>query len=290
MKIGILGLGSIGRKHFSNFQNLGCEVIGYDPEFSAYKDYNEVLGCDGLVIASPSKMHYCHILEGTGVKKPMLVEKPLVMTHEQSEKVPLTYIRMVGYNLRFRPCVQKARAWIGAGKIGHPQWARFICAQYNDRPAYRRDGVILNWSHEIDLAFHLLGEGSVMTAFHSNDETIADLIIAHVNNRCLTTVHLDYITRPEDRGFTIAGEDGTINVGTLENHAYLMDNQGTLRDTSRGNSSYEEDYINEAIAFKQIVEHGIAPDDTPEFCTAKQGQLVVEACLDAKYFGASGGR
>src|SRR6266849_523498 len=59
-KIGILGLGSIGSRHFQNFKDLGCEVLGYDPFITPLaQDREYVLDwADSIVIATPTARHH----------------------------------------------------------------------------------------------------------------------------------------------------------------------------------------------------------------------------------------
>ncbi len=156
MKIGVIGLGSIGMRHARNLQSLGHKVIGYDPIEELRDQFpGEGLTEEAYVFATPTKHHYGNILDSALTYKPLFVEKPIAHLWHPDFHI----VRMVGYNLRFHACVKKAKEWIDAGRIGKPLWANFTCGQFSDKPAYLRDGVILNWSHEIDLALHLLGPG-----------------------------------------------------------------------------------------------------------------------------------
>jgi predicted dehydrogenase len=279
-KIGILGLGSIGSRHKANFEALGCEVVGYDPILTGYSSFNDVLACDAMVIASPTDMHFKHIMV---CEKNLLVEKPLVMTRKEWEEVPLHHIRLVGYNLRFHSCVKKVRQWLAKGTIGKPLWARFTCAQYNDREAYRRDGVVLNWSHEIDLALHLLGKAEVQGAALTDGESLADILLRHEHNGCHTVIHLDYLTQPERRGFVIIGTHGSIDADLVNRQAFMKDNDGRLIHNHFGEDTFDSNYLTEAEAFLALIENKIMPQHLIG-CTAKQAHDVVDICLEVKEF------
>lgn len=277
-KIGIIGhLGSIGSRHYKNFKDLGCEVFGCDMG----GDLRALIKCDAIVIASPTLFHVLHISQFQDYAIPLLVEKPVVMRRAEMMAGGLRNVKMVGYNLRFHSCVRKVREWLGAGLIGKPIWARFNCAQFNDRPDYRRDGVILNWSHEIDLAQYLLGPMEFVTCAtqcHNNPlkEDLADIIVRHMPG-CQTLIHLDYLTKPERRGFVIVGEAGSIDADLVSRQAFCKDANGGLLHNHFGRDSFDGNYIAEAQAFLDRL-------DGKEVigCTAEEALAVVDICFKAK--------
>ena len=281
VKIVILGLGSIGTRHLNNFKKLGCDVVGYDPLSTPFDKFDQVMDCDGIVIATPTSEHFKGIKYVHHMQKPMFVEKPLVKTSEDLDATPLDYIKMVGYNLRFHSCVRWTRDLLGKGLIGRPLWARFTCAQYNDRPVYRRDGVILNWSHEIDLAFHLLGNADVVAASSIGEpELLAELSLVHTNHQCHTTIHLDYLTQPERRGFAIIGQDGSIDVDLVARQGFMKDRDGRVLHSYFGEDSFDSNYLEEAKTFLKVMGGEILEE--PFFCTAEEAWDVNNACLIAK--------
>jgi predicted dehydrogenase len=276
-KIGILGLGSIGSRHFENFKNLGCEVRGYDPKRDSNIERNQLLAwADAFVIASPTIQHCIDAFDCEKEDKPCFVEKPIIATVNQA--LPINHkVLMVGYNLRFHSCVKRARAWLGEGLIGKPLWARFTAAQYSDKADYIRDGLCLNWSHEIDLALFLLGHATMMTSA-GDDQRVVDIILNHDVHHCQTLVHLDYISKWERRGFLIVGEIGSIEVDLVMRQAFLRDNKGSLPEIyydRRG--SYDRDYVAEARAFLDRLD-----GHTVDGCTADEAMHVANICLLAK--------
>lgn len=276
MKIGILGLGSIGKRHFENFRKLGCEVRGYDPGVDGYDRHQVVGWADAIVIATPTNSH-AHDIGDMPRELPLFVEKPYVAKRWEHNSVYTQSTLMVGYNLRFHSCVIQARKWLGEGMIGKPLWANFTCAQYNDKPAYLRDGVILNWSHEIDLALYLLGRAEVKASVIQDElEDMASITLQHCNSECLTTIHLDYLTDPERRGFEIICENGSIEADLVARTATTK-GPNVCDVTFRGKDSYDQNYLDEARAFLDRID-GL---DTIG-CTAKEALEVVDICLTAK--------
>lgn len=286
-KIAVIGLGSIGSRHARNLVRLGHEVYGYDPGIVAgvpgvkmHSDPITLPEADAYVIASPTSTHANYIFRFGA--KPLFVEKPIadrliIITDEWAGS-----IAMVGYNLRFHSCVLAAKDWIDGGHIGTPQWANLVCAQRNDKPAYLRDGVILNWSHEIDLALHLLGPAELVECVADDKETMADLILVH-DNGCQSTIHLDYLTRPEIRQSIIVGSDATIIMDLAHRHAWLRKDHLQAPISVAGDDSFDSNYLDEMETF-------IARIDGQETigCTGSEGLEVLKICLEAKRLAGVG--
>lgn len=265
MKFGVIGLGSIGMRHAKNLLAMGHTVLGYDPDGSRMKLLLEQGGeagwmkpeavssgiLDAVVITTPTHQHWAGLDAAITAGKHVFVEKPIgdiKMTNADCFRIAKkkNLVIMVGNNLRFHSCVKKAKEWMP--KIGQPLWANFTLAQYNDKPAYLRDGVILNWgAHEIDLALYLLGEVKVMSSVvgRGREETIADIGLLHANG-CAAHIHLDYLTKPEWRGFDIIGTDGRMHCNLVERYIGF---RGSHEDGFWGNDSFDENYIEEMQAF-----------------------------------------
>lgn len=292
MKFGVLGLGSIGSRHARNLRSLGHEVLGYDPDEKKMRENfgktwtrDEVVAkSDAFVIASPTPKHhddwaFC------GPGRPdgrIFIEKPLANMSEMpwfAAESPATLKKIrVGYMLRFHPCVKAAKAWLEAGHIGEPIWASFTCGQFNDKPDYLRDGVILNWSHEIDLALYLLGPAKVVAAsVHCNagNDDIADFVLQHASG-ARSTIHLDYVTRNEIRESWIVGTEKNIGMDLLGRR----NSMGKIIQEFGG--SFDDDYLDEMNAFANYAtgQHVIDIRKGPpvQFATGEDGLAVLEIC------------
>lgn len=273
MRVGILGLGSIGLRHAKNALALGHEVFGFDPDearqalLGGYGGIpatrTSVLAADYTIIASPTPHH---IADLQSIQNPTLVEKPI---GDAPIDFDLGLVRMVGYNLRYHDCVKQAKNWIEAGFIGKPLHGNFVLAQFNDKPAYLRDGVCLNWSHEIDLCLHLLGPATALSHV-DKDNTISDLFLEH-HNGTVSSIHLNYVNKREERYFTILGDSGKIHcVLSPYRHADCWTEDGSIFSYMY-HSTFDEDYITEMKAF---INDAIGPG-----CTAEQGKAVLDICL-----------
>lgn len=283
-RISIIGLGSIGLRHARNLLAMGHIVHGFDPSDIArnkaadigVKSWSDDV--DAYVIASPTYHHAqdiqaCFNLNGIGV----FVEKPIA--HRKFDTVD--WVDMVGYNLRFHSSVKQAKVWMDHGLIGDPIWANFVCGQYNDRPAYLRDGVILNWSHEIDLALYLLGDAELAakSVQHNTDgqDVMADILLTHGND-CRTSIHIDYNSRPEQRYFRIVGTKGYI-FGSLTDPRYaaIHTADASTQTLIYGTDSFDENYKEEMQAFLDRI-------DGKETigCTGEEALKVLDICLKVK--------
>jgi predicted dehydrogenase len=278
--IAVHGLGSIGMRHARNLIRMGHDVCGYDEDKSKIDQLLATGGradwpehIDGVVIATPTPVHAATLdIYQKLADVPIFVEKPIA-----AEPVATTKnIIMVGYNLRFHACVKKARDWLRDGIIGTPVWSNLVCAQYSSKPDYLRDGVIMNWSHEIDLALYLLGPGVLQTCAVDQKETIADLTIWHYP--CQSTVHLDYLTLPEIRQTIIVGTEGQIVMDLVNRRCWLRDKRGIYVDEiNHPIDSWTENYYEEMAAFCDRI-------DGKETigCSAQEALDVLTICLQAR--------
>lgn len=280
MKIGVIGLGSIGGRHLKNLVDLGHEVYGYDieakniPSTGWRPEYAKKL--DAVVICSPTDLHAQHLkgCEGT----PTFVEKPLLGANTPKIDIITDHILMVGYNLRFHPCVKRAKEWIDAGDIGQPVWANFTLGQRSIKPPYLRDGVILNWSHEIDLCLYLLGGwGSITssTRIDSGRDVLTDILIRHSAN-LQSVIHLDYLTEPEVRQTIIVGKRATIIMDLVSHNAWLRDKDGGILEHVQGDG-WDQTYVEEMEAFLAQTR-----GEKTLGCTAEEALRVLHVCLEVR--------
>lgn len=285
MKIGILGVGSIGMRHFRNLRAMGHDIIAWDPvadnDAGIPSRERVIAAAEALIIASPTSQHYQDLVDCMATGKPTFVEKPIAATHiewSQLQNFESTKQLFVGFNLRFHRGVMQAKQWLEGGTIGKPIWARFAVAQKSERRDYLRDGVILNWaSHEVDLALHLLGPACVKCAAADEDETLVDMVLEHANG-CRSIVHADYLTSPEHRAFHISGENGMISVSLPDPGLCCLNS--TVRAP---HNSFDENYVAEMRAFLDRIE-----GKQMRGATGEDGLAALGICLDAKLMaGAS---
>lgn len=310
--MGVLGLGSIGRRHIRNLLHLGQNVLAFDPAPDSGKQFAEEFGegfstrekvldaADALVIASPNAFHLCDLEDAIANGIPTLVEKPFA--HDANRAAELVkrakcsgLIIAAAHNLRYRLVVQRVRELISSGLIGKPLWAHFLCASWlpdwrphqDYRTNYAADretgGVIFDLIHELDLAFHLLGPAEVHSGvavrsgvLEIESEDMADLVLRHASG-CQTSLHLDYITRPRRRCFTIAGVDGMLTADLLTGAVRVAGrDDATLVEEIR-QSDRNEEYILELQDFLRALD-----GDKSRMCPADEAVAVLRLACDAR--------
>jgi myo-inositol 2-dehydrogenase/D-chiro-inositol 1-dehydrogenase len=187
VRIGILGCGSIARSaHLpSLIRTPGVSVVALADHDGAnvaaaqaivrgarvHRDYESVLrepDVDAVIIALPPALHADAAIAALEHGKHVYVEKPLATTSKEAARMVAaarrtTLTAMVGFNYRFHPVVQAARARIVAGALGTPIGVRSVfataakpIASWKQRRA-SGGGVLLDLAvHHIDLAHYLL--------------------------------------------------------------------------------------------------------------------------------------
>src|SRR5262245_48355011 len=285
MRVGVIGLGSIGMRHVRNLEMLGHAVVGHDPIISGSVPRMSIddmkTQCDAVVIASPTNTHFHYLQQFVEAGVSTLVEKPvadgeqlkvaLVLSLAREKKIPV----FVGFNLRFHACVKMTKEWLDEGLIGKPLWAGFCVAQQNSRPEYRRVGVALNWlSHEVDLALHLFGPADFVHAF-GDDRNMVDMMIKH-RSGVQTMLHGNYLANPEMRDYRIVGESGNIIVDLAARWATIA--VGDYRNRFDAEDNWDENYLQEMAAFM---------GDGKGLATGADGLYALQLCLSARE-GAGG--
>lgn len=280
MRIGIVGHGSIGRRHAANARALGHEVKVYDPanvrDFShEHKLYD---WCEAAVIATPTLWHEGPLRACIERGKHALVEKPLSTLYSKaladliSEAKAKGLTIMMGNNLRFHDCVKVAKEKIERSAIA-PVWAHFTCATPPNQN--EKEGVILSsGAHEVDVATHLFGPvdyvAGASARYTETHDDVADFTLVHKNG-VRSSFHLDFITELRTRDFWISGGD---------RHFYSHSDNRSYRFMGHAEQfpgSYDDDYVDEMRSF---VDH-IGGKETSG-ATGQDGLDTLRVLLDVK--------
>lgn len=286
IKFGILGYGgSIGSRHGKNLMYLGHQVIGFDPAVKGKHSREEVLGmADAIIICTPTREHFRDMVDAH--HKHILVEKPVAFDAPPSAvrgfmqgKSSMGEVVAVGNNLRFHESVIKTKNIIDSGEIGKVGWAEFWVNQKTEKPLYLMDGVSRNWgAHEIDLALYLLGpavatEITKLTLADDNDVEMA-CSLQHENG-AFTSIHMDYLTEPEKRGYKIVGSKGVIEVDLFARTVKCGDNQWKMTDT------YDENYLAELKEFIHCVDMRAINKNSP-LASGNEGAATLDIILSLR--------
>lgn len=245
----IVGCGSIARRHAANLKKLGVKrVLAFDFDPSRVEYMRRELDCEPLLsieagldvrpgvalICTPPPAHADAALAAISRGIPCFIEKPAAHTVAAAERMRRAALRrrvpvVIGYQLRFHPAVAWIRRGLDEERWGPVQYIRAQVGQYlpDWRPwqDYRKSytareslggGILLDASHEIDLALHLAGPArSVfcaadrLSALEIDAEDTAELTL-RFRGGAMGSVHLDMIRRAYDRSCQILCRDGVI--------------------------------------------------------------------------------
>ena len=186
-KIAVLGCGRIGRMHAANvaahrraslamvydIQHAAANEVASEYYVAAAQTAEEVFqssDVDAVLIATATPTHAEYIEASVAAGKPVLCEKPIDLSLERvntcaarvaDQNIPV----QIGFNRRFDPGHQAARAALVAGEIGELHQVIITSrdpgmpsrAYYEEAGGLFRDMVI----HDFDLARFMLGEEPV---------------------------------------------------------------------------------------------------------------------------------
>ena len=291
MAVAVLGLGSIGLRHARNLLTLEQTVVGFDPAPDRRAALVEAGGTavetrdaaiEAVVVASPNAHHLEDMAAAVDAGCHVFVEKPLAHTVDGVKGVleragRADRVVFAGLNQRFNPAVREVRALIADGRLGSVLWGRFLTALYlpdwrpwqDHRKGYAADpatgGVIFDAVHEFDLAHHLLGRARTLAATARSSgsleipsDDVADILLGHPGG-VVSSLHLDYVTRPPHRVIDFAGAAGLLNVDVLGRRLVLHDGDGKTVLERAYDTTFDDDYRDEMAAFLDCVEAGREP-------------------------------
>jgi predicted dehydrogenase len=252
----IVGLGSMGRRHLANLRFLApqAKVCVWRRQASGDKTGEELADTivfrfeDALgfrpqlaIICSPAPYHLEPALELARRGVPLLIEKPLSDRLDGVDELISVCDRsraslLVGYNFRFCQQLCLMREAILQGHIGRLLSLRAEVGQYlpDWRPGrdYRQGnsargdlggGVLLELSHELDIARWLAGEVATVSAQlgHVSDleidvEDLAEITLGFASG-AIGAVHLDMIAPAPSRSCRATGSTGIVEWNAISN-------------------------------------------------------------------------
>jgi predicted dehydrogenase len=232
VKIAIVGLGLIGRRHAQIIQGVDQAELSaiVDPDPQAQHIAND-MGCawfssllqmvtdhqpDGVILATPTQMHIeqCLICVDHGL--PVLVEKPLCnATADAAQLLDLARARnipiLTGFHRRYNPKIQAAKTAIDQGHLGQLRAIATQCWFYKpdyyfDQAPWRKKSgagpISVNLAHDIDLMRYLCGDVNTVYAMSTpalrgyENEDLATAVLRFENGAVGTISVSDSIASP----------------------------------------------------------------------------------------------
>ena len=283
MKALIVGLGAIGQRHVRNLRLLlgnGVEFLAcrvrhlsqtITPELTVdpNRDVEHTLGVRAFnnaeealeqkptmaLICNPTSLHLPVALLAANAGCHIFVEKPLSASLAGVDDLARELDRrqlvgLVGYQMRFHPCLRRVRELLAAAAVGaiiavHAhvgedirEWHKY--EDYRQSYAARSDlggGTILTQIHEIDYLFWFFGMprrlfsvGGHLSRLELDVEDTANILMEYhiLGKHVPVHIHQNYLQRPAKRTLEIIGDAGTISVDLMTPSLSLVDAQGRI--------------------------------------------------------------
>ena len=182
MRVGLFGIGQMGRNHFKVLRRLGHAVRVYDPDIDEINTHDlvgiSIFGMElekliewseAFIIATPTETHYQLLYQLADAGKPILCEKPLCETSSLAEdvveafgiaKIPLH----IGFTERHNPVIRKIKEMLDEK---NPEIYHVEINRVGSLPPerYRQEGAVLDIGiHDYDLTNHLFGSASLLNS------------------------------------------------------------------------------------------------------------------------------
>jgi predicted dehydrogenase len=288
MRILIAGLGGIGQRHLRNLRALPgekLEIIAVDPrqEIPVVNDQLQVEAGetmhsmynvrivpslesalewkpDVVFVCNPTSMHITTAVRAARAGCHLFIEKPLSHTMEQVDELiemvkNRELVAVVGYQMRFHPCLQRLHELIRQGTVGRilsvhaevgeylPGWHKY--EDYRQMYASRQDlggGVILSQIHEMDYLYWLFGLprsmytlGGHLSSLEVDVEDTADILMkVDMDGQAFpVSLHEDYLQRPPSRTCKVIGDKGKILIDLVEPGVEVFDGEGRQISTEK---------------------------------------------------------
>ncbi len=249
MKFLIVGLGSIGRRHFRNLIALGEKDIALlrtrkatlpDDELAGYPVETDIHAAlqkhkpDAVIVGNPTSMHLDVAIPAAETGCHVLLEKPVSHSLERLDVLQKAAQKsgskiLVGFQFRYHPTLNKARELIQSNVLGniltaHAHWGEYLpqwhpWEDYRQSYAARADlggGVIVTLTHPLDYLRYLLGDVESLWSFNGHTssldvdvEDVAEIGLKFTNG-AVGGVHVNYFQRPPVHRLEIVGTNGTL--------------------------------------------------------------------------------
>lgn len=254
MKVLIIGLGSIAKKHIAALLELDplATIFALRSGLNSSKVENvidiydiedlELDIIDFILVSNPTSQHFSTIQRLAKFKKTLFIEKPLfseinvATTHLVAEIEKKNIITYVACNLRFLDALQQLERLLANERINE---VNVYCGSYlpDWRPGidFRRvysankqmgGGVHIDLIHELDYIYWLFGNPLETRSYFSNSSSLEISAFDYANylwtySDFTANIILNYYRKDIKRTIEVVAESGTYLVDLLENKIYL---------------------------------------------------------------------
>ncbi len=282
LRVGVLGIGSMGRHHVRNVRECdgldlvavadpGGDKFGVAGDLDVLPDVESLIavGLDAAVVAVPTAFHADAALKLAAAGVHTMVEKPLAFSVDEGEAMVEAFdkagvIGAVGYVERCNPALLEMRRLVADGFLGDIY--QVATRRQSPFPARIADvGVVKDLAtHDVDLAAWVAGANYdtvfAQTTFRSGRE-YEDMVTVsgRFTNGVLVSHLVNWLTPFKDRITVVTGERGALVADTALSDLTFYEN---------GRFPIEWDQI---AAFR-----GVSEGEVTRFALNKREPLRVE--------------
>ena len=298
MKIAIIGLGSIGRRHLGNFHTVGVDTLtAFDAAATAreaavkqfpFATVTPTLetaldGAHGVIVCTPPESHLAIGRMALERGAHVMIEKPLTQTVDGVEAFlkacDAKGVRVLtAYNWRYWPPMLLVEQMLREGRVGplraaRTEYAYHLTIRYpgqDYRKFYMADakqggGCLLDESHAIDYMRWLCGEivevSAIVDRISSLEITtddLADLTVKFASG-CIGNIHMNLFAWNMHSHFELMGEEGVIQWRRFENEIRLFDPRANRWEIYPFSGQLNDMYVEEARHFLACVRGEATP-------------------------------
>lgn len=280
LRVGVLGLGSMGRNHMRVIREMAdLELAGvYDPALEAERDRSIFAECvedllgrqlDYCVISAPTESHLELGLAVAGAGVNALIEKPLAVNPEAAEMLCAAFeehglVSGVGHVERHNAASREAKKRIQDGQIG--ELLQVATSRQGPYPARIKDvGVVKDLAtHDFDLVMWMTGMeyrsvSAIASRLTGRDHEDLVSVSGLVGSSLLVNHLVNWLSPFKSRSLVITGSKGALVIDTLGSDVTFYAN-GTARTEWEGLAHFR----------------GVAEGDVIRYAIQKREPLVIE--------------
>ena len=235
----VIGLGSIGKRHYSLLNQIEkvkkiyvlTKQKGFKNKITDIKEIIRIKPTH-IIISNETNKHFYYVkfIEKNLMNCNILIEKPIFNKLEIFKPIKNNYY--IGYNLRFNPIIDFIKKLTNNEKIISinifcgsylPKWRNNDYTKSYSASKKLGGGVLLDLSHEIDYLIYLFGNLKLiftqinkLSNLKINVEDNA-IIIGKTNTNSIVNITLNYFTKIPQRFLIIDSNNLTIKADLVKN-------------------------------------------------------------------------
>ncbi len=302
MKVLIIGLGSIARKHIKAFHEIGeFEIYALrsqldSPDVENIKniyDWEHIKShnFDFFLVSNPTSEHASTITKLVDYRKPLFIEKPIFNKPSSENKDLINSIKTaqistyIACNLRFLDCISVIKEIVKGSKINE---VNIYCGSYlpdwrpgvDFRKVYSANqemggGVHIDLIHELDYLFWLFGEPLNTRSTFKNNSSLNISAIDYANylweyEGFSANLVLNYYRKDTKRTLEILTSDATYLVDLINNRIF-KDNLEVYSSDQKISDTY--------LAQMNYFINNVLTNEESSLNSAQEAYKILQLCI-----------